>query len=247
MASVANAKGKAKAQKSTLAAAYLHKKLQGVVAVKVWTSLTEGKQSDESVRQSAMADAFFGRNGRTNEVAELLAGNGEYAVLWEDVNGRKFLNSQLSGGLMLESGVAFTEDSLRRKNKAGGEIQGSTLAAAATKNVREAKKMLAFYNSYVDSKGRPPSGDSTPSGALQYVLSKYTGGKEDGDDGAGGGEGEGDEDDDDGEGPPAAFFVFFVFGPHVKKEHQSSFRRQHSFGSPAVCSFEIHGGQRRWR
>ena len=135
MASAATPKGKAKSQKSTLAGAYLQKKLQGVVAVKVWTSLTEGKSSDEPVRQSAMADAFFGRNGRTNEVAELLAGNGEYAVLWEDVNGRKFLNSQLSGGLMLESGVAFTEDSLRRKNKAGGEILGSTLAAAATKIV----------------------------------------------------------------------------------------------------------------
>jgi hypothetical protein len=215
-ATSSGSRGKGKA-KAVIAHQYMQKKIQTCISFKILTSQAEAGESDEKFRETDMQDCFFGRNGKVDEVAECLTGSGEYGPLWEEIGGRFFLTNILSGGQLFERGVAFTPESLRRKTKSGGgEVLGSTLRNAAGRVLLEAKKMLAYYKHYMDSKDKPPSGDNNKDGALKHVLSKYSNGDaaEDAE------EEEGEEGED--ESPVGAFFIFFLFGPCADTCNQSS-------------------------
>ena len=113
-------KGKKRADKSNLAGRYVQKALQNVISTRVLGSILEDEnRSKLKGRQDRGYAQFHGLDGHVNQIRECLAGEGPYSRLWTAIDGKLFLHSSLSGGLMLQSGVAFTEWSLGLKTAKG--------------------------------------------------------------------------------------------------------------------------------
>lgn len=144
-----------------------------------------------------------------------------------------------ANGLILVKGKHITEANLKAASKKNKDklVSGVTLKNGAEDGCAEAKKCLAHYEQFIDSKGNHPSGQKNWSDAIEYVASKYagdTGSEVEGADGEDGktGEASGSEsDDDDNKKLNLGLLVFTVFGPGaLNSSHLLNLRHEREAG-----------------
>ena len=148
-----------------LASQYFQKQLQKCAAFHALATMYEL----EPMKQANQYNFFFSKHhgsahSSISAVHLILAGEGCYAELWQNISSPMELSLRLSGKLTNSAGDWYTKEAFsvasfpNTKNKSNIKISGRNISDKAKKALKDFKKYLAVYNSKLDSNGCLPFG-----------------------------------------------------------------------------------------